>query len=259
MKLFLTFIFILILSAIVAVLYIPGQPFKLTEDMAFPKDYSERFIVNAKDPIYGSVFYQDEILKNLMQIKVRNLLPLRCGDSFIRTEQGVYILENEKSKFKHTRRIKNDKFLEFMRNKEPLFPVGKKILTGKICETSQKTILLFYSVGEYDIRVVDTTNIRKAILYSKDNSAYLEVIPDGYFRQPRIFRLAESAFNLRCDKPFQLDMSNSLTILCHEEQDWETVHSVYTINLISGEIKVIGTCRNKFENYGNRLVETVCD
>src|SRR3989338_2245694 len=128
-------VIIFILIAFIAVAKTNFQPFQITDDMAFEPSYKKRLELNPKDAFFPSLIrYTTESAKLLESVKDKYLLGFRCGDSFIRTSQGVYILENLKTDKKDKRRIKNQAFIEFMRNKEKDLPKGKKILTGKICE-----------------------------------------------------------------------------------------------------------------------------
>ncbi|GEM_PF-4861117 len=238
------------------IFFLNNQPFQLSDDMVTVKNYNKKLLVNEKDVYYGSTLYTQKTKQLLADTNKETLIGIRCSDSFLRNDQGVYILENMKANFKNTRRLKNKEFIEFMRNKERELPKGKKILTARICETEDKTLLLFYSIGKYDIKTVNSTSIRKTILYSTKNNAFVQIIPKAPFAPPQIFEIAQSEAHIRCDKPFQFNKTYHLTVLCTEEENWISTFFVNQINLQNGKTFILEKCVNTFKE---RLIHTDCN
>jgi len=224
--------------------------------MAIESSYKKRLTVNSKDIFFPSLIrYSQKSRRLLSRIKDKDLIGFRCSDSFIRTNQGVYILEHAKTSQKDKRRIKNQAFIEFMRNKEKELPQGKKILTARICETQNKTILIFYSIGVYDTKVADTTPIVQTIFNSINNDALVQVIPYTFFLKSPTFTIDRSNGHLRCDEPFQITAKNLLYILCDDQQLKSANYLIYEIDLKRNTTKVLGRCENNFANE----LKTVCN
>ena len=244
----------IVIIAVLLAYFVHKQPFTPSQDMAIASDYTIRSSIPIQDPTVGHIHYSKKT-KNLLDTpKDTELLGLRCSDSFIRTDQGAYILENKKIGM-YTRRITNDDFITFMREKERVLPTGKKILTAKICETTDNTLLLFYSIGQYDTKTVGNISIRKIIANSSNNSSYVEVISKNVFAAPRTFEIMQSKTYLRCDLPFQIQKNNTLSILCREDADWISNYYVYEINLKNGAEKLLGKCTNSYKD----TLHTTCN
>ncbi len=224
--------------------------------MAIESSYKKRAVVNPKDTFFPSLIrYTSESAKLLNSTKDKDLLGFRCSDSFIRTNQGVYILEKVKTSNKDKRRLKNQAFIEFMRNKEKNLPKGKKILTARICEMEDNTLLIFYSIGMYDAKAADNTPIFQTIFNSVYNDAFIQIFPKGKFIGSRSFTIARSNAHLRCDEPFQLDTNNLLYILCDEQQYRSANYFIYEMDIKTGISRVLRRCINNFIN----KLKTVCN
>lgn len=173
--------------------------------MAVPSSYTKRGEVTEKNIYSQARKYTEETKKILASTKEDELLGFACSDNFIRTTQGVYLLENIKTEKRAKKRIKNTEFIEYMRNKERILPKGTKILSGKICEMENKTIILMYSIGAYDTQSMDSARPNQAILYSYNNTAFVEVLAESFFSTEQQFILARSKNHIRCDQPFQIN------------------------------------------------------
>ena len=245
------------------------QPFQISTDMAIQPSYKKRLEVNPQDTFFPSLTrYTSESAKLLNSVKEKDLLGFRCSDSFIRTNQGVYLLENVKTSQKDKKRLINQPFLEFMRAKESKLPKGKKILTTRICEMENKTMLIFYSIGIYNSKSADNTPIFQTILNSVYNDAFVQIIPRlpslrlGFSGQAknilirsRTFTIARSTGHLRCDEPFQLTSNNLLSVLCGEQQPKSANYFIYEVDLNRGTGKILRSCLN---NFAGKL-KTVCN
>ena len=250
------FIIIFLLLAFITLAKTYLQPFQLSDDMAIESNYKKRAKVNPNDTFFPSlVRYASESAKFLDSMKDNDLLGFRCSDSFIRTDQGVYILEKVKTNNRDKKRIKNEAFIEFMRNKERELPKGKKILTARICELENKTMLIFYSIGVYDSKTADNSSIVQTIFNSVYNDAFVQVFPKGKFIGSRTFSIARSNAHLRCDEPFQLSANNQLYILCDEEQYRLSNYFIYEVDLNTGDTRLLNRCINNFIN----MLKTVCN
>lgn len=249
-------IFLLFLGAgAIILLLVPSKmPFEITNDFNLENPV-ERFKVEDKDPSYGFIKYQDKTKKLLSDIKGSELLEVSCSDSFYRNVQGVYIFDNLRVGQMHFVRIKNEDFLEFMREKEGTFSDGKKILTGRICQLSDKSILLLYSVGVYDLKLADTTNVRKAITYSWDNSSYVDIISKNVIAGKKTIKIAESESNVQCYSIFHLTTNRELFLLCEELGDWQSNFYVKKVNLASGRVEILEECKNRHKE----KLETTCN
>lgn len=232
-----------------------GPNFRISSDMAIAQNYIKRGNVPQKDSDFGFTHYTKETEQLLGTTQDIDLSGFRCSDSFVRTDQGAYILENEKIKNGLTRRIKNDDFIEFMRKKEPDLPKGKKILTGKICETENKIKLIFYSIGMYDTKTVDNISIRKVIAYSNNNNAFVQKISENPLNTQQTFEITTSKAHIRCDQPFHISRNNILFILCEESGNWISNYLVYSVDLKDGSLSVLGKCMNSFKDKS----QTICD
>ncbi len=246
---FLPIIFILII-----VFVLTPPPFLITKDMKMSEKYEEKLNVSNQSLDYGFTQYTDKT-KKLLDKNGNNLLGIRCSDGFIRSDQGVYFLEYSKTENKHTRLVKNEGFIEFMRDKEPKLPRGKKILTAKVCELENKTILLFYTAGSYDISLADSLTARRAIVYSENNTSYVEIIPQLSIVGTKTFEIGKSQDYLRCDQPFQVGKTGDLYLLCSEEGDGISSYLVNKINLKNGVVSLMGRCTNTFINKS----KTICN
>ena len=232
------------------------QPFQISTDMAIQPSYKKRLEVNPQDTFFPSLTrYTSESAKLLNSVKERDLLGFRCSDSFIRTNQGVYLLENVKTSQKDKKRLINQPFLEFMRAKESKLPKGKKILTTRICEMENKTLLIVYSIGVYDNKSADNTPIFQTIINSVHNDAIIQIIPKNRLIRSRTFAIARSTGHLRCDEPFQLTSNNLLSVLCGEQQPKSANYFIYEVDLNRGTGKILRSCLN---NFAGKL-KTVCN
>ncbi len=250
---FLPFVIISLITALI--LFLPARrPFEISSDMAV-RDFTKRFDLANKDISYGFIKYQDKTQKLLSNIGDEDLTEISCSDSFHKNVQGVYIFDNLRVGQVHFVRIKSEDFLKFMREKEGTFSNGKKILTGKICELKDKTILLFYSSGIYDLEFADTTNVRKAIANSWDNTSYVDVIPKNPIFGRRALKIAESENNIFCHSIFQLTDSHELFLLCEEKRDWQSNFYVKKVNIASGKVELLGACLNEHRD----KLKTVCN
>jgi len=231
------------------------QPFQISPDMGIPQRYEKRLGVAEKDQLEFT-YYTDQTRKVLQAINDSELLSFRCGDGIIRTSQGVYVLESEKTALGEKRRIQNQDFIEFMRNKEPKLPPGKRILAVRVCELKNNVILLFYTTGVYDSKDADTQTPRLVVLNSSNNEAFVQVIPQGFFaRKDVMLVIKESEEHTRCDIPFQVTRDYALYILCEEKQDFVSNYFVYRLDLKNGSLTILEKCINKFQ----KSIETFCD
>ncbi len=248
------YVYILLFSSLIVLSLTSGikQPFFVKDNMDSTA-YSKRALIPEKNP-YKAITYNQAVKNSLDNINDSELLGFRCTDSFIRNNQGVYIFENKRINYKHTSRIKNNEFLEFMREKERKITKGKKILSGRICETEKGTILLFYSIGEYSVKTADSTSIRNIINNSTNNLAFLQIIPNNFWSPMDIFIIGKSLNHLRCDQPFQIGKQNELFILCDEEKLLQSTYTVNQINLKSKKNTILNRCINRF---GDKL-ESIC-
>jgi hypothetical protein len=221
--------------------------------MAISPNYTKSAKISDKDPSYGVTHYTDKTKNILGRADKNALLDFSCSDSFYRNIQGVYIFDNLRTDQMHVKRIKNDEFIEFMREKERSLPRGKKVLAGRVCELSDKTVLLFYSIGAYDTKLADSTTTRKAIAYSTDNSAFLEILPKGLLNFNRNIEIGNSQNYFNCTQPFQLT-KQKLFVLCEEEKEWESNYVVLEVNLTNGKITVVEKCINRHRD----KLETKC-
>ena len=268
-KMIRVFIIIFLFIAFITLAKIYLQPFQISDDLAIESSYKKRLEVNPKDTFFPSLIrYTSESAKLLNSVKEKDLLGFRCSDSFIRTNQGVYILENVKTSKKDKKRLKNQPFIEFMRNKEKQMPKGKRILTARVCEMENKTMLIFYSIGIYNSKSADNTPIFQTILNSVYNDAFVQIIPRlpslrlGFSGQAknilirsRTFTIARSNGHLRCDEPFQLGTNNLLYVLCDEQQSKSANYFIYEVNLNTGITRLLRRCVNNFID----KLKTVCN
>lgn len=222
--------------------------------MVIPKGYEKRSEILKKNQL-GFAFYTDRVKKLMQDIDESKLIALRCSDGIIRTAQGAYVLESEKTELGEKRRIQNQGFIEFMRDKEPELPPGKKILSARICELEDNTLLLFYSIGVYDFKEADTKTPRWIVLNSNDNQAFIQIIPKSPAQKNAIFEIRESAEHTRCDEPFQVTRDYALYILCEEKQNFISTFFVYRLNLRDGSYEILEKCINRFQ----KGIETFCD
>lgn len=232
----------------------PPLPFTLTPDMAAKEEFVKRENVMQKDQA-NFLYYSDEAKKIIENVKESDLLGLRCTDSFIRTNQGAYILEHVKTDSLEKKRIKNFEFTEYMRNKEPGLPAGKKILSARICESEDKTLLMIYSIGKYNTNDTDALAPTQVILSSTENTVLIQIISKSsqLNSSEKIFR--ESKNHLRCERVFQMTKNGIIYLLCEEKEDYLSTFDVYRIDLKTGRSELLKTCVNKFENE----IEAVCD
>lgn len=230
------------------------QSFKVSPDMAL-SNFEKKQEVLQKN-LVNFVFYTDGIKKRMQEVNDQNLLDLRCSDGIIRSIQGVYVLENVKTAQGEKRRIQNQDFIEFMRGKEPSLPPGKRILSTRVCELEDKTTLLFYTIGVYDLKKVDSQTARVAVLNSNNNEAFIQILSKDSVEvgKPGIYRIRESKNHTRCDQPFQITKEGTLYILCEDKRDFVTSFYVYQINLVKQSSSILETCVNKYKN----ALETVC-
>ena len=233
-----------------------APPFALSEDLAMETQYKKRAAISQINKSYGSTQFAQKTNKLLTETKDQGLSEFRCTDSFMRNDQGVYIFENIRVNNKLMQRIKNDDFIEFMRSKEPNLPRGTKTLTGRICELKDQTLLLFYSIGQYDANPADASiSIRKLIAGSTNNKAYLDVFPKNRFYAKKSFEIASSVAHVRCDQSFYIKR-NSLLVLCEEEIELNSNYFVFDISLKNGSTKLVEHCSNKF---GGEKTLTTCN
>jgi len=238
-------IFLLIAFITLAKIYL--QPFQISDDMAIESSYKKRLEVNPQDTFFPSLIrYTSESAKLLNSVKEKDLLGFRCSDSFIRTNQGVYILENVKTSQKDKKRLKNQPFIEFMRDKEKQMSKGKRILTARICEMENKTMLIIYSIGVYDNKSADNTPIFQTIINSVYNDAFIQIIPKNILMRSRTFTIARSNGHLRCDESFQIATNNLLYVLCDEQQSKSANYFIYEVDLNTGATKILRRCANNF-------------
>ncbi len=248
-------IILFLITIFIAIAKTKLQPFPISDDLAFESNFKKRAIVNTNDTFFPSLIrYSSESAKLLSLSKENDLQEFRCSDSFIRTNQGVYILESVKTSQKDKKRVKNESFIEFMRNKEKNLPKGKKILTARICQTKNKTLFILYSIGMYDSKSADNTPIYQTILNSTFNDAFIQIFPNANLIGSRIFNLDRSNSHLRCDEPFRVDINNLLYVLCSEESAKSANYQIYAVDLNTGRRKLIGKCLN---NFSEKLL-TIC-
>jgi hypothetical protein len=201
---------------------------------------------------YGYTRFTDKTKDILSHFPEKDLVPFSCSDAFYRTDQGVYILEKLKTKYMERRRVKNEKFLDFMRNKEPKLPLGTKFLTARGCKLGSST-LLFYTIGSYDLSLADSLTAQNAIVYSENNSALVDIFTNGIFTG-RTLKIAESSGHVRCDQILRATKHKKLIMFCTEEKDYFANYYVYELNLKTAEVKEIEVCTNNFEDG----LQTVC-
>jgi len=249
---------LLILSVILLILFykINLPTFRASEDMAFQNQYLKKPLVSQNDDFFTSfIRYTDSSKKLLTSVNEESLIALRCSDNILRTNQGAYILKNAKTEKTYRRTIKNTDFIKFMRNKEYSLPHRKKILTVKICETDNNTVISFYSIGEYDSKNVDNNTILQTIHDSTNNEAFVEIISNGFFPKAQLFKIAQSKVHIICDEPFYLTKGKMLSILCNEEFSNLSSYLIYEVNLNTGNSKLLKKCSNK---HGLKI-QTICD
>lgn len=244
---FIPALIIIVLFSCFFILQTYFRPFQFTEDMGVEVNYKKRVAVNSRDLFFPSLIrYKSGMVKFLNSQKDDDLIGFRCSDSFLRTNQGIYILENLKTNTKDKRRVKNQAFLEFMLKKEKDLPKGKKILTVKLCETENKTLLIFYSLGSYESKSADNTPITQTLFNSVNNEAFLQIVTAGNFLLSDTFTITRSAGYLRCDKPFQLGAGSLLYLLCDEQLSKSASYFIYELNLNTGKNRILGSCLNNF-------------
>lgn len=251
-----TLVFFFISSFIASILSFnfSQQPFEMSPDMAISQRYEKRLEVANRDQL-GFVYYTARAMENMKKINESELLSFTCTDAFIRTPQGVYALESAKTTLGEKRRVQNESFIEFMRNKEPDLG-ARRILSARVCELSDKTILLFYTTGIYDTKDADYQTPRLIVLNSIENEAFLQIISPRPFVSPgKIFKIKESQDHTRCDRPFQITKNGILYVLCEEKQDFASSFFVLRINLMNGKQETLEKCVNKFQNG----IETSCN
>lgn len=229
-------------------------PFKISEDMAISKSYEKRMQIPQNDQL-EFIYYTDRARKPIQKINDPELLGFRCGDGIIRTVQGAYVLESAKTALGEKRRIQNQDFIEFMRSKEPKLPPGKRILSARVCELKDNTILLFYTTGVYNSKDADTQTPRLVVLNSSNNQAFIQIISIDLLRTNNIFEIRKSAEHTRCDRPFQITRDRALYILCEEKQDFVSSYFVYRLDLKNGSLAILEKCINKFQ----KGIETFCN
>lgn len=240
-------VFFFIVSALVLVYNQKPQPFQITEDLPIVKKYEKSAEVPQKDQL-NFIYYTNETKKLIEATSDSDLLDFRCSDSFIRTVQGAYVLENEKTEFGEKRRIKNLDFIEFMRNKEPTLSKDKRILSGRICELKDKTILLMYSIGAYNPKDADFQTPRLVVLNSSNNSAFLQVISQKPFAKiGSVMEIRESKDHVRCDRLFQISRAGIVYMLCEEKGNFVSSFFIYRINLKLESFEVLKKCINRYE------------
>lgn len=222
-------------------------PFQVSKDMTIDTHYEKRAEIPQKDQL-NFIYYTDEAKKLIETSNDFDLMNFRCSDSFVRTVQGAYVLENAKTELREKRRIKNFDFIEFMRNKERTFPPGKKILSGRICELEDNTIILMYSIGTYDSKNADSQTPRLVVLNSSSNNSFLQVISKGIFAKTEsIMKIRESKDHVRCDRLFQISKTYIAHMLCEEKGDFVSSFFVYRINLKLESFEILKTCVNRYE------------
>jgi hypothetical protein len=222
--------------------------------MNAPQSYEKRAQITQKDQV-GTIYYSSEIEERLSEMDDLELFSFRCSGTFIRTVQGVYFLENAKTEFMEKKRVKNFDFLEYMRSREPHLPKYKKILSARVCELENQTLILMYTVGKYNAKGADFQPPRQVVLNSYDNEALLEVIPKNRYAGKIGLNLYKSKSHARCDKLFQAARDGTFFLLCEEKEDYLSKFSVYSVNVITKDHKVLGTCIN---TYGEKI-EAECN
>jgi len=252
-------IFVLIFFFLVGTILVfqpKAHPFQLTEDMTAPKGYEKRLEVSPHELVYrSSIRYTQQTTNLLSERTDKELMGIRCSDSFVRNGQGVYILENARAKLRYRKTVKNEAFIEYMREKERTLPVGKKILSARVCETQAKEILLFYSIGEYENTDVNSSPAGLVIAYSTQNTAFVEILRKNIFGNPQTVVIGKSKDHIRCDEPFQISKKGELLILCSETRDWQSNHFTYQVYLEKEVSAAVEECRNHF---GEKSVKTLC-
>ncbi|MBI4091972.1 MAG: hypothetical protein HY427_02095 [Candidatus Levybacteria bacterium] len=242
MTVFFTLLFSIIFSHVFNL-----PPFRITNDMAAPERFEKKAKIQETEQL-NFIHYTSRTRELLGKIPDSNLLSFRCSDGIIRTPQGVYVLENEKTPLEHLRRVQNQDFIDFMRSKESSLPPGMKILSARACELEDNTLLLFYTIGFYYAREADSLTAELVVLTSSDNKAYVEVIKGGFFAKETMLRVRESKEHTRCDNLFQVTRDNMLYILCDERKDFISNYLVYKFNLKNGLYEILEECVNEFEN-----------
>ncbi|OGK41962.1 hypothetical protein A3A74_04665 [Candidatus Roizmanbacteria bacterium RIFCSPLOWO2_01_FULL_35_13] len=236
--------------------YLTQPPFVVSDDMAFEKNYKKRAIIDTKDDFFTSFTrYSKESKRFLDSFEDAELVAFRCSDNILRSIQGAYILKNAKTERFYRRTIKNNDFIAFMRNKEKTFPPGKKMLTSRVCETENKTILLFYTLGKYDSSNLDNNTILQTIHDSTENEAIVQIIPANFVFGTGLHNISRSRANLICDEPFHIGKNDLLYILCTEEFPKSSGYYISEINLNTGSSRILKKCLNL---HGTEI-KTTCD
>jgi hypothetical protein len=255
--------YVWIFLTIVAVLIFINNrqlPFQLTKDMAVSNNFEKRPRLDTHESFkYSIVRYDGGSEKLLFKVNTTQLTGFRCSDYFLRFAQGIYALENIETKDGFLRSVKNKEFINFMIAKDKKFPVGKKILSARVCETENRTLLLFYSIGTFNSKQADIDPIRTLIFRSTDNEAFVHVLSKNPLAR-REFRLGVSDHRLRCEDPFQIENERYLYILCgdHYEKTVSDFYANYFVNrvdLVNGKIETLRTCRNTYF----KKLKTVCN
>lgn len=241
------FAFLLLILALFIFSTRRALPFSITNDIVFESDFKKRSDVKPNHNIFTSlVRYSSESARLLNSVNKANLIGFRCSDNLIRTDQGVYILRNVKTDQNQKRRITNTNLVEFMRNKEKSITSGKKILTARICELEDKTLLIFYSTGVYDIKSAESSPIYQTIYNSDHNDAYIQIFSQERIFGSRTYTIAKSQGHLICDDPFQITTTGILYLLCDEELEKSSNHFIYEMDLNIGSSKLFKKCLNNF-------------
>lgn len=240
------FFFIVIVFTLSYQLFIP---FRVSSDMVDLVGYTKRILPNRYHHIFNTLpLFTNKTEEYLQSADDSELIGLRCSDKFARSYQGVYIFEPSITETSPKKRIKNQKFIEYMKGKEKNLTKGKKILIGSICETEDKTILLMYSIGSSDFSNADKMPVFKALFNSFDNEAYIEILPKGTMIGSKTYKIAKSSDHLYCTTAFQVDKKKTVYLLCSEEKAESSNHFVYGVNLKSGKITEIEKCLNDFSS-----------
>lgn len=237
----------LIISVFAYLFWLTQPPFRVSSDMAFTENYQKKANISQNDDFFRSYTRYDESAKSyLNSMDDSKLREFRCSDNILRTNQGAYILKNAKTDQLYRRRIQNTDFINFMRKKEYSLPIGKKILTARICETEDKMVLLFYSIGSYDSANVDNNTILQTIHDSTNNETFLQIIPSEIFTPSKHYRIAQSDAHVICEEPFQITKTNLLYLLCNEEISRKSNYFISELNLTKGDVRIINKCSNEF-------------
>jgi hypothetical protein len=236
--------FILFFAAAFALILLSKSaiPFQLTTDMGYDGRQTKKIEIPDRNE-YGYIRYTDKT-RDFLKQNSQDLLDFSCTDAFYRTDQGVYILEKIKTRFMERRRVQNEDFLSFMREREPELPRGTKFLTARACKVGV-SILLFYTIGKYDIKLADSLTAQNAIVYSNTNTALVDIFTEGLFK--RTLTVSASDAHVRCDQPLQITKDKKTTVFCTEEKDWFANYYVYELNLKDGERREVEECVNNFE------------